>query len=200
MISIFFLIVFTPVLYLVSIPSLYFVAYARDPLRFLHPHKQAGQESWIDVLRYLNLTKESTIVKDGRKFGLGYVLFASLAIATPVSVWIATSFSVLSSDFLRAAFSLLFQFCAAVAILFAVVIPNCGRSANIWRKHVSNLGAPKRRLGSRALHLIDLKEKKSAGKQSNLQSFTESKNDDKQAQISSSEGIENSSQEADSRV
>ena len=204
MISILFLIVYTPIPYLVFTPILYFVAYARDPLRFLHLHKQAGQESWIDVLRYLNLTsKEYSIVKSKHTFRLGYVLLASLAVATTVSGWIVSMFTLLSSDFLQVVISLSFQFCAAVTILFVVVIPNCGRSAHIWKKHVSNLGAPKTRLGSRVLHLSDLKEKKSAGKQNNVQRVafgTESKIGDGQTSISPRDNTDNSFEEADSRV
>lgn len=158
MISNFLLIVYTPIQYLIFTAILYLLTYFRDPLRFVHPHKQGGQELWREVLFYLNLERDETIsIKSPRKVSKGLLLFLLLAAASPISGWIVCNF-VISSMALKAALSILFQFLAAVVVLFAFVIPSFGTTAHIWKKHVSRIGAPARRLGSRVLHLSKLKK------------------------------------------
>ena len=64
---------------------------------------------------------------------------------------------------IAAAFSLLFQFLLALVVLFLVIIPNLGSTAHIWKKHMSHIGSPKKRLGSRVLHLVELKKQEVTG-------------------------------------
>lgn len=153
------LIIYTPVPYLVSWVILYFLLYFRDPLRFAHPRKERGQEIWRDVLVSLRLVSEEQLAsqKKSQKIPTGYVLVLGLAIAQPIGGWILSSPEVFSySSFSAVSFSLLLQFLSAVAVLVLVVIPSLGGTAPVWRKYVSNLGAPKRRLGSRVSHLAEV--------------------------------------------
>ena len=56
-----FLILYTPLSYGVFLVVLYFLSYLRDPFRFIHPHRESGEEMWPDVLLHLKLiTNEDT--------------------------------------------------------------------------------------------------------------------------------------------
>ena len=157
-----FLITFTPIPYFVSVTILYLLTYLRDPLRFIHPHRIRGEEMWTDVLLRLRLaTDESAPVKNGRRIPKGYALGLSLSIVAPIGGWLLSSF-VFSSMPFEASFSLLFQFLAALLVTFLVMIPSLGSSAHIWKKHISHIGAPKKRRGSRVLHLTELNQKRNA--------------------------------------
>ena len=155
------LIVYTPAPYFVSLAILYFLSYFRDPLRFAHPQKEKGQETWRQVLLRLRLVSEapSSSQKKKRKISKSHVMLLALALVQPIGGWILSSSGALSfSSFLDEGFSLLLQFSSAMVVLFLVVIPSLGSTAAIWRKYVSNLGPPKRRLGSRVSHLPELRE------------------------------------------
>jgi hypothetical protein len=159
-----FLIIFTPIPYFVSVTILYLLTYLRDPLRFIHPHRERGEDMWTGVLSHLNLAnKESTPVMNGRRIPKGYVLGLSFAIVAPIGGWILSSF-VFSSMLFEVSFSLLFQFLAALLFTIVVTIPSLGSSAHIWKKHMSHIGAPKKRLGSRVLHLTELNRKRNTKK------------------------------------
>ena len=153
------LILYTPLPYAVFMVVLYFLSYLRDPLRFMHPHKERGEETWPDVLLALNLITEEqyqqSVQNRRRKVPKGYVLGLSLAVVSPISGWILSLFY---PTVIAAAFSLVFQFLLALVVLFVVIIPNLGSTAHVWRKHVSHIGSPKSRLGSRVLHLVELKK------------------------------------------
>ena len=115
---------------------------------------------WTDVLLRLRLaTDESAPVKNGRRIPKGYALGLSLSIVAPIGGWIFSSL-VFSSMLFEGAFSLSFQFLAALLVTFMVIIPSLGSSAHIWKKHMSHIGAPKKRLGSRVLHLTELNQKR----------------------------------------
>ncbi|MDG6907034.1 MAG: hypothetical protein JRN20_14775 [Nitrososphaerota archaeon] len=156
-----FCILYTPLPYLVSLVILYFLSYFRDPLRFMHPRKERGQEIWRDALLNLGLVTKEQLASPAkkRKLPAKYVPALGLAAVQPISGWIVSSFVFSSSMLLALAFALLVQFLSATVILFLVVIPVLGSTAHVWRKHVSNLGSPKKRLGSRASHLVDLGKK-----------------------------------------
>ena len=163
-----FYILYTPVPYLISIVILYFLSYFRDPLRLMHPRKEKGQEIWRDVLLRLKLVTEQQIAsskKEKQKIRGSYVLAPSLAVAQPIGGWIVSSFVFSSSMLLALAFSLLIQLLSATVVLFLVIIPVLGTTAHVWKKHVSNLGSPKKRLGSRASHLVDLGKKEQQGEE-----------------------------------
>lgn len=158
-----FSILYTPLPYVVSLVILYFLSYFRDPLRFMHPRKEKGQQIWRDVLLNLRLVTEEQLAspkKQKRKIPRSCVLVLGLAAAQPTGGWIVSSFVFSSSMLLASAFSLLIQFLSATGVLFLVIIPVLGSTAHVWKKHVSNLGSPKKRLGSRASHLVHLGKKK----------------------------------------
>lgn len=160
-ISIFF-ILYTPVPYFVSIMILYFLSYFRDSLRFMHPRREMGQEIWRDVLFNAGLVNNEQLASPknkGRTIARSYVYLLSLAAAQPISGWIVSTFVFLSSMLLASALSLLIQFIFATLVFFLVIVPALGSTAHVWKKHVSSLGSSKRRLGSRASHLIDLGKK-----------------------------------------
>jgi len=154
-----FLILYTPLSYAVFLVVLYFLSYLRDPLRFVHPHRESGEKMWLDVLLRLNLITEGehrkAVQSRPRKLPKGHALGLSLAVVSPISGWILSLFY---PTIIAAAFSLLFQFLLALVVLFLVIIPNLGSTAHIWKKHMSHIGSPKKRLGSRVLHLVELKK------------------------------------------
>ena len=92
---------------------------------------------------------------DGERFPKGYILGLSLAVVSPISGWILSLFY---PTVIAVVFSLLFQFLLALLVLFLAIIPNLGSTAHIWKKHMSHIGSPKKRLGSRILHLAELKQ------------------------------------------
>ena len=152
-----FLILFTPVPYIVFLAFLYFLFYFRDPLRLARPQKEKGHEIWRQVLLTLRLVSEaqSSSQKKIRKISKDYVMLLAFALVQPIGGWILSSF-------LSGGFSLLLQFSSALVVLFFVIIPSLGSTAPVWRKYVSNLGSPKRRLGSRVSHLLELREEPSS--------------------------------------
>ena len=155
----FLLIVYTPAPYFVFLVILYFLSYFRDPLRFAHPQKEKGQETWRQVLLTLGLVSERQLSsqKKKRKILKSYVILLALALVQPIGGWILSSSGAFSfSSFLDEGFSLLLQFSSAIVVVVFVVIPSLGGTAPVWRRYVSNLGAPKRRLGSRVSHLAEL--------------------------------------------
>ena len=155
------LIVYTPAPYFVSLVILYFLFYFRDPLRFAHPQKEQGHETWRQVLLMLGLISEAPLSSQKRKQKISkdYVMLLSLAVVQPIGGWILSSSGSFSfSSFLAQGFSLLLQFSSAMVVAVFVVIHSLGSTAPVWRKYVSNLGAPKRRLGSRVSHLPELRE------------------------------------------
>ncbi|MCL4518251.1 MAG: hypothetical protein M1587_03545 [Thaumarchaeota archaeon] len=155
----FLLIVYTPAPYFVFLVILYFLSYFRDPLRFAHPQKEKGQETWRQVLIRLGLVSERQLSsqKKKRKILKSYVILLALALVQPIGGWILSSSGAFSfSSFLDEGFSLLLQFSSAIVVVVFVVIPSLGGTAPVWRRYVSNLGAPKRRLGSRVSHLAEL--------------------------------------------
>ena len=159
------LIVYTPAPYFVSLLILYFLSYFRDPLRFAHPQKEKGQETWRQVLLTLGLVSEGQLSsqKKKRKISKSYVILLALALVQPIGGWFLSSSGVFSfSSFLDEGFSFLLQFSSAMTVLFLAVIPSLGSAAPMWRKYVSNLGPPKRRLGSRVSHLPELREEPSS--------------------------------------
>ena len=114
---------------------------------------------WPDVLFRLKLiTKEEhqqAVQNRPQKAPKGYALGLSLAVVSPISGWILSLFY---TTIIAAAFSLLFQFLLGLVVLFLVIIPSLGSTAHIWKKHMSHIGSPKKRLGSRVLHLVELKK------------------------------------------
>ena len=164
-----FVILYTPLPYVSFLVILYFLSYLRDPLRFRHPHRERGEEMWPDVLCRLKLITEEehqqAVQNRRRKVPKGYLLWLSLAAVSPLNGWTLSSF-VFSTILFAAAFSLLFQFLSALVILFLVIIPNLGSTAHIWKKHMSHIGSPKKRLGTRILHLVELKQ---AGKKKQVE-------------------------------
>ena len=154
-----FLILYTPLSYGVFLVVLYFLSYLRDPLRLVHPHRERGEEMWPHVLLHLKLiTNEEyqrIVQHRRRKVSKGYILGLSLAVVSPISGWILSLFY---PTVIAVVFSLLFQFLLALLVLFLAIIPNLGSTAHIWKKHMSHIGSPKKRLGSRILHLAELKQ------------------------------------------
>jgi hypothetical protein len=156
-----FLILYTPLSYGVFLVVLYFLSYLRDPLRFIHPHRESGEEMWPDVLLHLKLITneeyQKTVQHRRRKVPKGYILGLSLAVVSPTSGWILSLFY---QTIIAVVFSLLFQFMFALVFLFLAIIPNLGSTAHVWKKYMSHIGSPKKRLGSRILHLAELKQEK----------------------------------------
>jgi len=159
-----FLILYTPVFYAVFIVALYFLSYLKDPLRFIHPHRQSGEEMWPTVLLRLKLITEDeyqqSVQNRRRKVPKGYALVLSFAVVSAIGGWI---FSLFYSIIMAAVFSLLFQFVLALATLSLVIISNLGNTAHVWKKHMSRIGSPKSRLSSRVLYLAELKQVEKRG-------------------------------------
>ena len=161
----FLLIVYTPAPYFVFLVILYFLSYFRDPLRFAHPQKEKGQETWRQVLLTLGLVSEGQLSSQKKKRNIlkSYVILLALALVQPIGGWILSSSGAFSfPSFLDEGFSLLLQFSSAMVVVVFVIIHSLGSTAPVWRKYVSNLGPPKRRLGSRVSHLPELREEPSS--------------------------------------